>query len=175
MSLLAFSVMVPPVHAAAAWPAAATAACVPQAAHRHGVDPWLLAAILHVESGFRPQVVRRNANGTHDVGMAQINSIHFPELARHGISPQHLFDPCIASHVAAWHLARQLKAQGHTWRGLATYHSATPCHNQRYALRVWNTLVAWGAVEGGRVSVPSAPACATEPAAAFASRIGTVR
>lgn len=161
MSLFGIALITPPLHAAPAWPAAATAACVPQAARHHGVDPWLLAAILQVESGFRPHVVRRNANGTHDVGLAQINSIHFAELARHGIVPSHLLEPCIASHVAAWHLARQLRTQGHSWRGLASYHSATPCHNQRYAAQVWNTLVGWGAVAGGRVAVVPREACAT--------------
>jgi soluble lytic murein transglycosylase-like protein len=137
---------------------------VPQAARHHGVDPWLLAAILQVESGFRPQVVRRNANGSLDVGLAQINSVHFPELARHGISPGELLDPCVASHVAAWHLARQLRARGHTWRGLASYHSITPCHNQRYAAQVWNTLVGWGAVDGARVAADALRVCASVPA-----------
>jgi soluble lytic murein transglycosylase-like protein len=157
------------VHAAPAWPAAATAACVPQAARHHGVDPWLLAAVLQVESGFRPHVVRRNANGSLDVGLAQINSIHFRELALHGISPGQLLDPCIASHVAAWHLARQLRVRGPTWQGLASYHSITPCHNQRYAAQVWNTLVGWGAVDGARVAVAPLQVCAGVPSPDFRS------
>mgnify|MGYP001627392052 CR=1 FL=1 len=146
------------------WPPAASAACVPEAARHHGVDPWLLAAILQVESGWRPHAVSRNANGTLDVGLAQINSIHFPELARHGITPADLFEPCVASHVAAWLLARQLRTHGTTWRGLASYHSTTPCHNQRYAAQVWNTLAGWGLVRGATLAVASQQSCATAPA-----------
>ena len=112
------------------WPA--TERCVVPAAQRHGVNPKILRAILHVESGMRANVVNRNRNGTLDVGMAQINSIHFPELAQWGITPDKLLDPCVASHVAAWHLKRSLLRHGDNWFGVAAYHSATPEHNLRY-------------------------------------------
>jgi hypothetical protein len=80
----------------------------------------------------RPWAFGRNANGTVDMGMAQINSIHLPELARHGIQSQHLFDPCVASYVAAWLLRKNIDRHGLTWHGVAAYHSLTPEHNQRY-------------------------------------------
>lgn len=84
-------------------PASSLAAdqCLLPAAQRHGVNPQILRAILQVESGMRPHVVSRNRNGSIDVGMAQINSIHFRELAQWGITPERLLDPCVATHVAA--------------------------------------------------------------------------
>jgi soluble lytic murein transglycosylase-like protein len=106
--------------------------CLLPAAQRHGVNPKILKAILQVESGMRADVVNHNRNGTMDVGMAQINSIHFPELAQWGITPSQLMDPCVATHVAAWHLKRSLLRHGNTWFGVAAYHSATPEHNLRY-------------------------------------------
>jgi soluble lytic murein transglycosylase-like protein len=106
--------------------------CLLPAAQRHGVNPKILKAILQVESGMRADVVNHNSNGTVDVGMAQINSIHFPELAQWGITPHKLLDPCVATHVAAWHLKRSLLRHGNTWFGVAAYHSATPEHNWRY-------------------------------------------
>jgi soluble lytic murein transglycosylase-like protein len=106
--------------------------CLMPAAQRHGVNPHILRAILQVESGMRPHVVSRNHNGSIDVGMAQINSIHFRELAQWGITPDRLLDPCVATHVAAWHLKRVILRHGNTWFGVAAYHSATPVHNQRY-------------------------------------------
>jgi len=106
--------------------------CLAPAAQRHGVNPKILRAILQVESGMRAHVVNHNANGTMDVGMAQINSIHFPELAQWGITPDRLLDPCVATHVAAWHLKRSLLRHGNTWFGVAAYHSTTPEHNLRY-------------------------------------------
>jgi len=105
--------------------------CIPAAAH-HRIDPRLLRAVLKVESDLRPWAFGRNANGTVDMGMAQINSIHLPELARHGIQSQHLFDPCVASYVAAWLLRKNIDRHGLTWHGVAAYHSLTPEHNQRY-------------------------------------------
>lgn len=106
--------------------------CLAPAAQRHGVNPKILRAILQVESGMRASAVSYNRNGTMDVGMAQINSIHFPELAQWGITPDRLLDPCVATHVAAWHLKRNLLRHGNTWFGVAAYHSTTPEHNLRY-------------------------------------------
>ncbi len=106
--------------------------CLLPAAQRYGVNPQLLRAILQVESGMKPDTVQHNTNGSIDVGMAQINSVHFPELSQWGITPQKLLDPCTATHVAAWHLKRGLLRYGNTWFGVAAYHSVTPAHNARY-------------------------------------------
>ncbi|PUE40696.1 hypothetical protein B9Z50_10550 [Limnohabitans sp. Bal53] len=127
-------------------PSASLAAdpCLMPAAQRHGVNPHILRAILQVESGMRPHVVSRNRNGSIDVGMAQINSIHFRELAQWGITPDRLLDPCIATHVAAWHLKRVMLRHGNTWFGVAAYHSATPVHNQRYQALLRQELVRTG-------------------------------
>lgn len=107
----------------------ASAPCLMPAAQRHGVNPHILWAILQVESGMRPHVVNRN--GSIDVGMAQNNSIHFRELAKWGIRPERLLNPCMATHVAAWHLKRVMLRHSNTWFGVAAYHSVTPVHNQR--------------------------------------------
>ena len=118
--------------------------CLKPAAQRHGVNPHILRAILQVESGMRPHVVSRNRNGSIDVGMAQINSIHFRELAQWGITPERLLDPCVATHVAAWHLKRVMLLHGNTWFGVAAYHSTTPVHNQRYQALLKQELVRSG-------------------------------
>jgi soluble lytic murein transglycosylase-like protein len=118
--------------------------CLMPAAQRHGVNPDILRAILQIESGMRPHVVSRNRNGTIDVGMAQINSIHFRELAQWGITPERLLDPCVATHVAAWHLKRVMLHHGNTWFGVAAYHSATPVHNQRYQALLRKELMRTG-------------------------------
>jgi soluble lytic murein transglycosylase-like protein len=120
--------------------------CLLPAAQRHGVNPKILKAILQVESGMRANVVNHNRNGTMDVGMAQINSIHFPELAQWGITPSQLMDPCVATHVAAWHLKRSLLRHGNNWFGVAAYHSATPEHNLRYQKLVRQELARTGSL-----------------------------
>ena len=125
-------------------PSLATDQCLMPAAHRHGVNPHILRAILQIESGMRPHVVNRNRNGSIDVGMAQINSVHFRELSQWGITPERLLDPCVATHVAAWHLKRAMLRHGNTWFGVAAYHSVKPVHNQRYQTLVRQELVRTG-------------------------------
>lgn len=101
----------------------------------------MLKAILKVESNFNPHAANRNANGTVDVGIAQINSMHFARLDKYGIKPAHLMDGCVSTYVAAWHLASKIREHGNTWFGIAAYHSTTPCQNERYRGLIWNTLV----------------------------------
>lgn len=135
------------------------------AAEFHTVNPWILKAILKVESDFDPRAVNRNANGTIDVGMAQINSIHFAKLKRWGIAPADLMDGCVATYVAAWHLANQIRTHGNTWFGIASYHSASHCQNSRYAGLLWNALLGWGVVTGTRARTVSLAQCGyTAPA-----------
>lgn len=133
--------------------------CVNSAAAHHFVNPWILRAILQVESGNKPDALNRNNNGSIDVGIAQINSMHFKELAKHGISPADLMNECVSTYVAAWHLAKQYKAYGNTWFAVGAYHSATPCFNRRYAGLVWNALIEFKAVEGNRQRVQSLSDC----------------
>lgn len=135
------------------------APCVKPAADYHGVNPWILLAILKVESNFSPAAVNRNQNGTLDVGMAQINSIHFAKLSQYGITPTQLMDGCVATYVAAWHLRQQIVKYGNTWFGVAAYHSSSPCLNQRYGSMLWNELRGWGVVQGARVPVGSLASC----------------
>ena len=140
------------------------APCISDAAQYHRVNPWILRAILKVESNFNPRALNRNANGTLDVGMAQINSIHFAELAQWGVFPANLMDGCVASYVAAWHLARQIRRYGNSWYGVASYHSTSACQNARYAGLVWNALAGWRVVAGPQVRVANLKTCtAAEP------------
>jgi soluble lytic murein transglycosylase-like protein len=137
-------------------PSANTAAqsCIAPAARHHQVNHLLLRAILKVESNLNPRAVVRNGDGTIDVGMGQINSRHFPQLAAYGILPSHLLDPCIGSYVAAWHLSRVIALHGNTWEAVARYHSATPYFNRRYRILLNNELVASGVIPGSRLPVP---------------------
>ena len=133
--------------------------CVTQAATYHSVSPWVLRAIIQVESSFNPNALSKNNNGTVDVGIAQINSMHFKELGKYGIAQRDLMNGCISSYVAAWHLKKQINAYGNTWFAVGAYHSATPCFNQRYTGLVWNALLKWGVVNGPRSKPVAMSAC----------------
>ena len=117
--------------------------CIDYAAAHHGVNPVLLRAIAVHESGLNPSAVARNKNGTRDIGKFQTNSVHLPELARYGISEQHLLDGCVSAFVGAWHLRRNIDRYGLTWFAVGAYHSTTPRHNQRYASAIQAILRSW--------------------------------
>lgn len=125
-----------------------TERCIIPAATYHGINPWLLRAVLNVESALKPDAIGKNSNGTIDIGMGQINSIHLPELKRFGIEAGHLTDACVATYVSAWHLKKLILRHGNTWEGVARYHSGTPSFNKRYQILLWNELVRSGALNG---------------------------
>ena len=128
--------------------------CISAAASYHQVHPQILWAILKVESNLQPQTLTRNRNGTRDHGMGGINTIHLPELDRHGVAPHDLQDPCVNTYVAAWLLRRQMARHGNTWFGVAAYHSVTPYFNQRYQILLRNALVRAQVLAGHTEAVP---------------------
>lgn len=139
--------------------------CVASAAQYHNVNDLILRAILQIESRMKERAVSRNRNGSVDVGIAGINSIHFKELARYGIAPENLFDACVSTYVAAWDLSKKISKWGNNWFGVAAYHSTTPYHNQRYQVLLHNELVSSGAINARRLAVPPlAPRPAASPA-----------
>ena len=119
----------------------------------------MLRAILKVESGLRPNAVNKNANGTVDVGIGQINSIHFREFAAYGVQPRHLMDACVGTYAAAWILRREINRGGNTWAGVARYHSASAYCNYRYSVLLFNQLVRDGVKPGPQEPLPPARPC----------------
>ena len=99
-----------------------SASCWNEAATRYGVDPALLKAIAWKESrGWTHAVGPTLRDGHQALGLMQINSIHLPQLQKHGIRREHLFDPCVSQQVGAWILADCIQHTGSTWRALGCY------------------------------------------------------
>lgn len=137
--------------------------CIQNAAGFHGVNMDILRAIMRVESGFNPAVTSRNSNSTVDYGMGGINTVHLPELQKHGITKSALLDPCVNTYVAAWHLRKKMNQFGNTWFGIGAYHSATPYYNERYQILIQNALVDMGILVGKKKAVPSLKQSAPTP------------
>lgn len=128
--------------------------CIIPAAQYHRVNQYILRAILKVESNLNPNAVGKNDNGTLDVGIGQMNTIHFKELRKHGITPDDLRDACVGTYVAAWHLSKAIARHGNTWYGIAAYHSATPYFNNRYQILLKNEMIRSGLIAGRILPVP---------------------
>lgn len=118
----------------------ANAFCWDEAAARYNINASVLQSIGKHESGLKATAINRNTNGTVDVGVMQINSIHFPELKSYGISPTALWEPCTNVMVGAFLLAKSIKKYGNTWEAVGAYHSRTPTLKERYALQVYRVF-----------------------------------
>jgi len=121
---------------------AALSRCVLAASARYQVPADLVRAVMRAEGG-AVGTVARNRNGSADLGVMQINTIHLPELARYGITRDMLVrDACLNIHVGTWILQRELSRGGDYWTNVGAYNSRTPVHNKRYRERVWQHLLA---------------------------------
>ncbi|WP_258966300.1 type III secretion system invasion protein IagB [Scandinavium tedordense] len=121
----------------------AHADCWSKAGKNHHVDPWLLLAIAQVESGMNPEAVSKNNDGTYDIGLMQINSIHLPVLAKRGITRHRLVnEPCTSIMVGASILADMIKVYGNNWKAVGAYNAGLKKNRfglrMKYARKVWN-------------------------------------
>lgn len=87
-----------------------------RSAHRNGIDAFLLAALLWVESGFNPHAV----SNTGDVGIAQINLKSHP-----GVSAAEAHNPNFAIPWAARYLAELKTQTGSTTGALRAYNTGS--------------------------------------------------
>lgn len=121
--------------------------CWHEAAARYALPVALLVAIAEQESGFNPKAINSaNRNGTRDLGLMQINSMHLPRLARYGIREQDLFEPCTNVHVGAWVLANAFAQHGYTWNAVGAYNAggdpAAAAQRAAYAWKIYQRLQA---------------------------------
>lgn len=130
-----------------------TAACIAHAAKAYSLPVVLLQGILATEGGHVGEI-NRNANGSYDMGPAQVNSTWLPRLASQGITrAQVINDGCLNVHIGAWILAQAMEGAnpnkpGQFWQHVGAYNSVTPRYNQRYATLVWNHVTELSAHNG---------------------------
>lgn len=114
--------------------------CVLSAAARYAIPLQVFQAVLRTEGGWTG-LRKRNSNGSYDMGPAQINTIHLPELRQYGITESALInDTCTNLHVAAYRIRSEINRTGDFWRGIGNYHSRTPKYHQIYLSKVQKHL-----------------------------------
>lgn len=70
--------------------------CFDMAGKDYKIDPDLLRAISWNESRFNIKAIGMNPTTGYGSGLMQVDSQHFPELERYGITPEHLVtDVCM--------------------------------------------------------------------------------
>lgn len=112
--------------------------CFDEAGSLYNISPRILQAIARVESGFRPDALNRNANGSYDYGLMQINSSWARVLGEKLWSS--LGDPCTNVKVGAWILSDSIRRHGYTWEAVGYYNAATRHKRTRYAKKVYQAL-----------------------------------
>lgn len=108
---------------------------IAKAAHKYSIDVRLMRAIASVETNMgASSLLRRNKNGTYDLGLYQINSVNWP-LCKH----LDLISAQGNAECAALILARHKHAsKGATY--WTAYHSKTPSRAAQYEARVRKVL-----------------------------------
>lgn len=112
--------------------------CFDEAGAVYNVSPRLLRAIAQVESGFRPDALNRNTDGSYDYGVMQINSSWEKTLGRDRWMA--LGDPCFNIHIGAWILAQCVERHGYTWDAVGCYNSSKKEKRAAYARRISQVL-----------------------------------
>lgn len=135
--------------AALAWSNNALASCWDEVAARYDIEAELLQAIAAVESGFRADAVNySNRNGTRDIGLMQINSIHLPDLLKQGITEERLLsEPCLSVEVGASILAGFIQRFGYNWTAVGSYNVGPGPGPQREELRMQYARKIWARYE----------------------------
>jgi soluble lytic murein transglycosylase-like protein len=92
-----------------------------EAGEYYKIDPKILWSIAKVESNFKPTAINKNSNGTLDIGLMQINTVHLKDLKKYGFKKEHLFNPKVNIFAGAWILKRCFDKHGVSENGLTCY------------------------------------------------------
>ena len=109
-----------------------------EAVEYYRIDPKILYCIAKKESKFNPNAISRNSNGSVDIGVMQINSVHLKELKKYGFQKEHLFNPKINIYAGAWLLKRCFNKHGVSEDGITCYNGRI--ENNTYGYEVLKEL-----------------------------------
>lgn len=117
-------------------------ACMGLVAQLYALPPRVLPSIQAVEGG-APGVVSRNANGSEDLGVMQINTLWLGPLARYTgldaavVRERLIVRPCFNIAAAGAILRLYLdEAGGDLMQAVGNYHSHTPPLHESYTAKV---------------------------------------
>lgn len=112
--------------------------CVTHASQAFAIQPIMLKTIIAVEGG-QIGTASRNTDGSYDMGVMQVNTIHLQDIQRNlGYTWQDLiFNPCKNIHAGAWILSQRIKEEPtKPWLAVGNYHSKTPGKRVAYLKKI---------------------------------------
>lgn len=115
-----------------------------------GIDATLLKRIATIESSMNPKALNLNKNGSYDIGLMQINTIHLKRLSKIGVTRQSLMDPEVNIYVASLLLSSHIRKRGYNLDAIGCYHSANPLFKNQWLKRLSMAQIP----QGGAVSDP---------------------
>ncbi|WP_052331243.1 lytic transglycosylase domain-containing protein [Vibrio parahaemolyticus] len=113
--------------------------CVSYSSQYFRINSNVIKAIILVEGG-KSGTMSRNSNGTYDMGVMQINTIHLPDIQRKYPTVTWrdvAYDPCVNIGIGTWILSKRLKETNDYWVGVGNYHSKTPKYRNRYLKKIY--------------------------------------
>jgi len=103
-------------------------------AKKYDIPFLLLKAIALTENApLKKDLVLKNKNGTLDLGLMQINTVH---MKKFGINKYYLLHPEVNIHAAAILIAEIIKKHGYSWDSIGRYHSKTMKYKIKWVNRV---------------------------------------
>lgn len=116
--------------------------CITSAAQCFDINPLLIRAIIWQESKNIQGAVSKNTNNTVDVGVMQINSVHFKSFNAIGVSEEDLRNnSCANVFAGTWILKQSIQRYGYSWDSIGRYHSSTPEYQNSYVNKIINIIV----------------------------------
>ncbi|MBJ8931620.1 lytic transglycosylase domain-containing protein [Citrobacter freundii] len=120
--------------------------CIIAASQRYQVNTEILNAVVLTE-GTKVGQVLHNTNGSVDMSVMGINSIHLKSLSEYNIDKSVLLDhPCVNVMIGAWLMKQKLievdtNDPAQLWKAIGNYHSRTPVWNTRYQKLIWRNML----------------------------------
>lgn len=112
--------------------------CVGFVSDYFNVPDIAIRAIMAVENG-KMCTMSKNSNGSYDMGIMQINTIHYPSIIAEypSLSVKDIAcKPCLNITLGAWILSKRIKETDDLWRGVGNYHSRTPKYHKKYLEKI---------------------------------------
>ncbi len=112
--------------------------CVGFVSDYFNIPDIAIKAIMEVEGG-KMCTLSKNSNGSYDMGIMQINTIHYPSIVEQYPSlkiEDIACKPCLNITLGAWILSKRIKEADDLWKGVGNYHSKTPKYHKKYLEKI---------------------------------------